>query len=93
MSHCIVSIWIIAMNIILRTGRVWAARIIGGKYDEKSFDKMFNFFIDRIEKVFLSRACQIADDINFSLNQYGSVYEMMYGTPKITPDNIDYIIL
>ena len=65
---------------------------VSGKYDEKSFDKMFNFFIDRIEKVFLSRACQIADDINFSLNQYGSVYEMMYGTPKITPDNIDYII-
>lgn len=65
---------------------------VNGRYDEKSFDKMFNFFINRIEKVFLSRACEIADEVNFSLNQYGSMFEKLYRTPKITPDNAKYII-
>lgn len=56
-----------------------------GKFNEKSFDKMFGFFVDRIDKIFLSKACQIASDVNSILNPQYSIGEMWGQCRNMTP--------
>ena len=62
------------------------------KFNEKSFDKMFEFFADRIDKIFLSKACQIASDINSILNSYYSIGESWGECRKTTPYLMKYTL-